>query len=73
MFSQSEISFLRHLIGQGCIHMDPDKVWAIEDWEEFNNVHDVRVFLGMANYQKRFVEGFSKIISPLTNLSKKDK
>jgi len=53
--------------------MDPDKVWAIEDWEEFNNVHDVRVFLGMANYQKRFVEGFSKIISPLTNLSKKDK
>jgi len=53
--------------------MDPDKVCATEDWKERKNVHDVKVFLGMVNYQQSFVEGCSKIISPLRNLLKKDK
>jgi hypothetical protein len=45
----------------------------IADWEEPRTVHDVRVFLGLANYYRRFVEGYSNIIAPLTNLLKKER
>ena len=40
---------------------------------EPKNVHDMRVFLGMTNYERKFVEGYSKIIEPLTDLLKKGK
>jgi hypothetical protein len=53
--------------------MDPVKVKAIEDWEEPQTVHDVRVFLGLANYYHKFVEGYSKIVALLTDLLKRRK
>ena len=46
---------------------------AIEDWVEAKNIHEMRVFLGMTNYQRKFVEGYSKVTSSLTDLLKKDK
>jgi len=53
--------------------MEPTRVKAIEDWVEPKNVHEMRVFLGMTNYQRKFVEGYSKVTSSLTYLLKKDK
>jgi len=53
--------------------MVPSRVAAIEDWVEMRNVHEMRVFLGMTNYQQKFVEGYYKVTSALTNLLKKDK
>jgi hypothetical protein len=53
--------------------MDLAKVNAIEYWEESWTIHDVRVFLGLSNYHRKFVEGYSKIVAPLTNLLKKEK
>jgi len=73
MFAKIEIPFLGHIVGQGYIRMEPNKVKAIEDWVEPNNVHDRMVFLGMTNYQQKFVEGYSKVTSSLTDLLKKDK
>ena len=73
MFAQTEIPFLGHIVGPGYIRMEPSRIKAIEDWAEPKNVHDMRVFLGMTNYQRKFVEGYSKITAPLTDLLKKGK
>ena len=73
VFAQTEIPFLGHIVGQGYIEMEPSRVKAIEDWVEPKNVHEMRVFLGMTNYQRKFVEGYSKVTSALTDLLKKDK
>ena len=73
VFAQTEIPFLGHIVGQGYIQMEPSRLKAIEDWVELKNFHEMRVFLGMTNYQRKFVEGYSKVTSALTDLLKKDK
>ena len=52
--------------------MDPQKIEAIVNWKPPKNVSKVHSFLGLASYYKKFVEGFSKIPTPVTNLLKKD-
>ena len=51
----------------------PDKIQSILDWETPKSVKDVRSFLGLAGYYRRFIEGFSKIAKPMTDLLKKGK
>ncbi|XP_059070957.1 uncharacterized protein LOC131861807 [Cryptomeria japonica] len=72
-FAQEEVSFLGHIVGHGQIRPDSEKLQAIRDWEPLQNVHEVRKFLGLANYYQKFVEGYSRISSPLTDLLKKDR
>ena len=52
--------------------MDPAKVTAVVDWPRPTNISEVRSFLGMAGYYRRFVKDFSKIASPLTQLLRKN-
>jgi hypothetical protein len=52
--------------------MDKDKVEVIQEWEEPQNVHDVQVFLGFANFYRRFILNYLKQAAPLMNLLKKD-
>ena len=52
--------------------MDPQKIEAIVNWKPPTNVSQVRSFLGLAGYYRKFVEGFSNIATPLTNLLKKN-
>ena len=52
--------------------MDPQKIEAIVNWKPPTNVSEVLNFLRLAGYYRKFVEGFSKIATPLTNLLKKD-
>ncbi|KAL0282359.1 UNVERIFIED_CONTAM: Retrovirus-related Pol polyprotein from transposon [Sesamum angustifolium] len=70
-FAQESISFLGHIVERGRIRMDPKKVQAIEEWRPPSDVHDLRSFLGLANYYRRFVKGYSEIARPLTDLLKK--
>lgn len=70
-FAQERIKFLGHVIEQGRIRMDQDKVKVIEEWQQPSNVSELRSFLGLANYYRRFVKGYSKIASPLTELLKR--
>ena len=72
-FAQKEVPFLGHIIGGGVIRMDRDKIRAIEEWKPPTKVTELRSLLGLANYYRRFVEGYSKIASPLTDLLKKGK
>ncbi|XP_052728431.1 uncharacterized protein LOC128195237 [Vigna angularis] len=71
-FWMKEIQFLGHVVSAGGISVDPAKVKAVLDWESPRSVTEVRSFVGLAGYYRRFIEGFSKIVAPLTYLTRKD-
>lgn len=54
-FAQPEVSFLGHKIKDGKIHMEEDKSRAIKEWEAPKNVSELRSFLGLINYCRRFI------------------
>jgi hypothetical protein len=72
-FWLKEVSFLRHIITDGGIAVDPSKVRDVLNWSPPKNVPEIRSFLGLAGYYQRFIEGFSKIVKPLTTLLEKGK
>jgi len=67
------VSFLGHIISGSGIVVDPSKVDAVSQWEIPKSVTEVRSFLGLAGYYCRFIEGFSKLALPLTQLTCKGK
>ncbi|WVZ58484.1 hypothetical protein U9M48_008756 [Paspalum notatum var. saurae] len=71
-FWLSEVSFLGHVINEKGISIDPSKVSAVVEWEIPSNVKEVRSFLGMAGYYRRFVKDFSIIAKPLSMLTHKN-
>lgn len=70
-FAVPETKFLGIIVGRDGLRMDPDKVKTIIDWETPTCVTDVQAFIGFANFYRRFIKDFSKIIAPLVNLTKK--
>lgn len=71
-FWLSEVKFLGHVISQGGVTVDPSKVETVLNWTQPKNVTEVRSFLGMAGYYRRFIRKFSQIALPLTRLTRKD-
>jgi len=69
----NEISFLGHVITNGGIAIDTEKVIEVLNWEPPQEVLEIRSFLGLARYYRRFIENFSKIAKPLTALLEKGK
>jgi hypothetical protein len=72
-FWLEEVSFLGHIISEGGISVDPSKVKDVLSWKTPQNVLDIRSFLSLAGYYRRFIEGFSKISKPMTELLAKGK
>nr|CAD1834599.1 unnamed protein product [Ananas comosus var. bracteatus] len=70
-FAKEEVHFLGHWIGRGQLHMDQQKVRAICEWEAPTTVSELRSFLGLVNYYRRFIAGYSARAAPLTDLLKK--
>ena len=62
-FWLEEVSFLGHVLSKDGIAVDPSKVQDVLDWKQPQNVHEVRSFLGLAGYYRRFIENFSKLQS----------
>ena len=64
--------FLGHVVSKDGIQVDPKKIEAIIEWLRPTTVTEVRHFLGLASYYRRFVKDFSKITAPLTRLTQKN-
>ncbi|GJS99104.1 putative reverse transcriptase domain-containing protein [Tanacetum coccineum] len=72
-FRLRELQFLGHVINGNGIHVDPSKIEAVKNWKAPKTLTEVRSFLGLAGYYRRFIENFSKIAKPLTILTQKSK
>ncbi|GKA46219.1 putative reverse transcriptase domain-containing protein, partial [Tanacetum coccineum] len=70
-FWLSKVQFLGHVIDSEGIHVDPAKIEEIKDWASPKTPTEIRQFLGLAGYYRRFIEGFSKIARPMTKLTQK--
>uniref|UniRef100_A0A251SFU3 RNA-directed DNA polymerase n=1 Tax=Helianthus annuus TaxID=4232 RepID=A0A251SFU3_HELAN len=72
-FWLKEVQFLGHIVNEQGIHVDPSKIVAIKDWSTPTTPTEIRSFLGLAGYYRRFISNFSKIAVPLTALTQKNK
>jgi len=67
------VSFLGHVISNGGVAVSPSNVVDVLKWNPHQTVSEIRSFLGMAGYYRRFIEGFSSIAKPMTALLEKGK
>ncbi|GJX49982.1 putative reverse transcriptase domain-containing protein [Tanacetum coccineum] len=72
-FWLQEVQFLGHVVNHDGIHVDPSKVESVKNWMTLESPTEIRSFLGLAGYYRRFIENFSKIAKPLTLLTQKNK
>jgi len=70
-FWLEEAAFLGHVLTAEGVAVNPAKIEAVKEWEQPRSGTDIRSFLGLAGYYRRFIENFSKIAKPMTNLLKK--
>nr|GFB37021.1 putative reverse transcriptase domain-containing protein [Tanacetum cinerariifolium] len=66
-----KVQFLGYVIGSPGIHEDPAKIESVKDWASPKSPTEIRQFLGLAGYYRRFIEGFSKIAKTMTKLTQK--
>jgi hypothetical protein len=70
-FYQEHIHYLGHIISKQGIEIDPEKIEVIRGWLEPMNVSEVRYFMGLVGYYRRFIAAFSNIVHSITSLQKK--
>ncbi|XP_073119566.1 uncharacterized protein [Henckelia pumila] len=71
-FWLERVPFLGHIISKSGVEVDPSKVQAVKEWSVPRNTSEIRSFLGLAGYYRKFIKGFSSIVVPLTALTKKN-
>ncbi|XP_015969943.1 uncharacterized protein LOC107493360 [Arachis duranensis] len=72
LFAVSEIDYLGHTITEKGVHMEKDKIQAVLAWPTPENLKQLRGFLGLTGYYRRFIKGYASLASPLTDLLKRD-
>ena len=71
-FWLTEVRFLGHVVSASGVSIYPEKVEAVMSWERPKSVFEIRSFLGLAGYYRRFIEDFSRIAAPMTRLTRKE-
>jgi hypothetical protein len=69
---QEEVEFLGCMVGKNGVRMSEDKIQVVKDWPTPRTVKDIQSFLGFVNFNRQFIQNFSKIAIPLTKLTKKE-
>ena len=73
VLGQESIEFLGHVIENGSLEMSSEKIKAIQAWKTlFSSLKEVRAFLGLASYYRRFIRNFAKIAAPISDLLQKN-
>ena len=67
----NRVIFLGHVVSDEGISVDPRKIEAIISWKQLKSITEIRSFLRLAGYYKRFIEEFSRLVEPLTTLTRK--
>ena len=70
-FGLTELLYLGHIIRVDRVRVHEEKIRAIKDWPEPTNVTELRGFVGICTYYRKFVKSFSQLVAPLTDLTKK--
>ena len=71
-FWRTEVKFLGHVVPASGVSVDPEKVEVVMSWERSKLVFEIRNFLGLVGYYKRFIEDFSRLAAPMTRLIRKE-
>ena len=71
-FMRHEVAYLGHVISEKGVQPNPDKINAIANYPSLRNQKDIKVFLGLIGYYRKFIQDFAKLAKPLTILLKKD-
>ena len=69
-FHKDEVCFLGYVVSAQGVRMEDERIEAVKNWPEPTSVRDIQVFIGFANFYRRFIRGFSRIAAPLTSLLK---
>ena len=69
-FLKDKVDYLGFEVSQDGIHASPEKVKAVLDWPRPQSVHDIRSFLGLGSYYRKFIKGFSQLTKALTDLTR---
>nr|GEV45819.1 putative reverse transcriptase domain-containing protein [Tanacetum cinerariifolium] len=72
-FWLQEVHFLEHMVNTDGIHVDPNKIEAVKNWKVPKTPSEIRSFLGIDGYYRRFIINFSMVAKPLTSLTQKNK
>ena len=67
-----EVGFMGHVVSASGVPVDLEKIEVVMSWERPKSVFEIRSFLGLAGYYRRFIEDFSRIAAPMTRLTQKE-
>ena len=71
-FWLTKVRFMGHVVSASRVSMDWEKVEAVMSWERPKSVFEIRNFLGLVGYYRRFIEDFSRLAAPMTRLTWKE-
>jgi len=69
-FSMCSVSYLGFIIDDHGFRMDPSKIEVLRDCQRLNKIHELRIFLGLSDFYRKFVRGFLEIVHPLHQITK---
>ena len=69
-FHKDEVCFLGYVVSAQGVRIEDEQIKAVKNWPEPTSVRDIQVFIGFANFYRRFIRGFSRIAAPLTSMLK---